>query len=371
MVWHMRHQHTTTINPGEKNMRRVRANIFAAIALSFMAVCATFAAAADQITIVSWGGSYSDSQRRAFYQPFSKSTGVTVLEDEWHGDMAKVRTMVESRSYQGDVFDAESAHLVSGCDAGLWEHIDYAKLGFTPDDFLPGAASECGVGSVSWSTLFAFDADAIKGDGPQSWADFWDVRKYPGKRGLAKDPRWNLEFALLADGVPAADLYKTLRTDAGVARAFAKLDQIKPHVVWWEAGAEAPKLLANKEVVMTTGYNGRLYTAITEDKKNLRMVWNGQGVDFDYWVIPKGLPNLDLAYKFIAFASEPERMAQQTAYIAYGPLRKDALKFVAPSILPNLPTAPANTHNWFKSDTQFWADNHESLMERFNLWLSQ
>lgn len=352
-------------------MDRAKSGLSVAIILSLGAVFPPAAAAADQITVVSWGGSYSESQRRAFYEPFAQSTGTTVLEDEWQGDMAKIRTMVDSRNYQGDVFDAESAHLLAGCDAGLWERIDYSKLGFTPDDFLPGAATECGVGSISWSTLFAYDADAVTGAGPQSWADFWDATKYPGKRGLAKDPRWNLEFALLADGVPAGELYKVLRTEQGLDRAFAKLEQLKPHVVWWEAGAEAPKLLANKEVVMTTGYNGRLHTAITEDKKNFKMVWNGQGVDFDYWVIPKGLPALDLAYKFIAFASEPERMAQQTAYIAYGPLRKDALKYVAPSILPSLPTAPDNTRNYFKSDTQFWADNHESLTERFNLWLSQ
>ncbi len=350
------------------NVSRISA---CALMLALAPGLAASAALADQLTVVSWGGSYSESQRRAFYTPFTEATGVTLLEDEWQGDLAKIRTMVETQNYQGDVFDAESAHLVSGCDAGLWEKIDYAKLGLSPDLFLPGAAADCGVGSISWSTLFAYDADVFPAAGPQSWADFWDVARFPGKRGLAKDPRWNLEFALLADGVPAADLYQALRTPEGLDRAFAKLDVLKPAVVWWEAGAEAPKLLANKEVVMTSGYNGRLFTAITADKKNFKMVWNGQGMDFDYWVIPKGLPKRDLAYRFIAFASDPRRMAAQTAYIAYGPLRKDAVDFVAPDILPNLPTAPQNTLNWFKSDTQFWADNHDALLERFNLWLSQ
>ncbi len=327
--------------------------------------------AADTLTIVSWGGSYAESQRHAFHEPFKKETGINVLEDEWNGDMAKIRAMVDTQTYQGNVFDAESAHLVSGCDQGLWETIDYSKLGFTESDFLPGAASECGVGSISWSTLFAYDGDVFPGEGPKSWADFWDVKKFPGKRGLDKDPRWNLEFALIADGIPAGDVYKVLRTEEGLKRAFAKLDELKPNIVWWEAGAEAPKLLANKEVVMTTGYNGRFYTAIKDDKKNFKMVWNGQGMDFDYWVIPKGHPKADLAYKFIAYASQPERMADQTNYISYGPLRKDAVKFVKPEILPNLPTAPENTTNWFKSDTQFWADNQEALTERFNVWISK
>lgn len=328
-------------------------------------------AAADQITIVSWGGSYSESQRHAFYEPFAEKTGVTVLEDEWQGDMAKIRAMVETKTYQGTVFDAESAHLVSGCDEGLWERIDYSKLGFSPDEFLPGAASECGVGSISWSTLFAYDADTFPGDGPKSWADFWDVEKFPGKRGLDKDPRWNLEFALLADGVPTDQIYDVLRTEKGLKRAFDKLSELKPHVVWWEAGAEAPQLLANKEVVMTTGYNGRFYTAVVDDGKNFKMVWNGQGMDFDFWVIPKGHPDTDLGYEFIKFASQPERMGDQTNYISYGPLRKEAANFVKPEILAQLPTAPANTENWFKSDTQFWADNHAALVERFNVWISQ
>ena len=100
-------------------MRRRKSGISAAIVLSLGAACAAPAAAADRVTVVSWGGSYSESQRHAFYEPFTQATGITVLEDEWQGDMAKIRTMVESRSYQGDVFDAESAHLLSGCDAGL------------------------------------------------------------------------------------------------------------------------------------------------------------------------------------------------------------------------------------------------------------
>jgi putative spermidine/putrescine transport system substrate-binding protein len=345
--------------------------LYAAILPLVMAFTGAVALGADQITVVSWGGSYAESQRHAFHEPFTKETGISILEDEWSGDMAKIRVMVETHTYQGVVFDAESAQLVAGCDEGLWERIDYSKLGLTPEDFLPGAASECGVGNISWSTLFAYDADTIAGEGPTSWADFWDVKKFPGKRGLDKDPRWNLEFALLADGVSTRNLYDVLGTEEGLNRAFAKLDELKPNVVWWEAGAEAPQLLANKEVVMTTGYNGRFYTAIVNDKKNFKIVWNGQGLDFDYWVVPKGHPDADRAYKFIAFASQPERMADQTNYISYGPLRKDARKYVNPSVLPNLPTAPENMQSWFKSNTQFWADNHEALTERFNVWLSQ
>ncbi len=327
--------------------------------------------AAEEVTIVSWGGSYSASQRKAFYEPYAEETGVEVLEDEWSGDMAKIRAMVDTGTYQGHVYDAESGHLVAGCDEGLWEEIDYGRLGFGPSDFLAGAAHDCGVGNISWSTLFAYDADQISGEGPENWADFWDLEKFPGRRGMYKSPKSNLEFALLADGVEVEELYDVLGTQDGIARAFAKLDELKPHIVWYEAGAQGPQLLADKEVVMTTGFNGRFYTAVVDDQKNFRIVWDGQAMDFDFWVIPKGHPESALAYDFIKFASRPERMGDQTNYISYGPLRKDATKHVDPNILPHLPTAETNTKKWFKSDTSFWADNEETLNEQFNVWLAK
>ena len=354
-------------------MRHVLRNFgIAAAGVVALAMAYTNSAGAEsKITVTSWGGSYSESQRKAFYEPFMAETGHTVLEDEWNGDLAKVRAMVETKNYQTHVIDAESGQLVAGCDEGLWEPIDYSKLGFGPDDFLAGAAHECGVGNISWSFIFAYDADQISGDGPASWVDFWNVEKFPGKRGLRKQPKWNLEYALVADGVPFDKIYEVLSTEEGLARAFTKLDEIKPHVIWYETSAQAPQLLADKEVVMTSAANGRIYTAIVNDKKNFRIVWNGQAMDFDFWVIPKGHPQAELAHEFIKFASRPDRMGDQTNYVSYGPLRKAAVKYVNPDILPHLPTAPENTKSWFKTDTQFWADNREALTERFNVWIAK
>ena len=332
---------------------------------------ATAPVQADDVTVVSWGGAYSMSQRKAFHEPFMKETGHTVLEDEWTGDIAKIRAWVDTGNYLGHTVDAESGHLLAGCDEGIWEQIDYARLGFGPDDFLPGAAHDCGVGNISWSTVFAYRTDVYPGDAPKSWMDFWNVEKFPGKRGVYKTPKFNLEFALIADGVPAAEVNAVLNAEGGVDRAFAKLDELKDHIIWWEAGAQAPQLLADKEVVMTTGWNGRFYSAIVDDGQPFRIVWDGQGMDYDYWVIPKGHPEAHLAYQFIAYASRPERMGDQTNFISYGPLRKGADKFVNPDILPHLPTAPQNTRNWYKSDTQFWADHRESLTSRFNVWIVQ
>ena len=212
-------------------------------------------------------------------------------------------------------------------------------------------------------------------DSPPScsgWPDFWDVDAIPGKRGLYKSPKFNIEFALIADGVAPDEVNDLLRRDpqGSIDRAFAKLDEIKPHVIWWETGSQAAQLLAGGQVAMTSMWNGRAYTAIVEDGKPFRIVWNGQGLDFDWWAIPRGHPERELAHRFIAFASRPDRQGDQTNHISYGPLRKGAYQYVRPEMLAHLPTAPQNQQNMFIADGEWWGEHREALSERFSLWLA-
>jgi putative spermidine/putrescine transport system substrate-binding protein len=346
--------------------------IAASAGLAMLVASVPSVSVAATLTATSWGGSYSASQRKAYYEPFMKETGHTVLEDEWGGEIAFIRAMVETSNYKTHVIDAVPDVVIAGCDEGILEPLDWSKLGITPDDMLPGAGHECGVGTISWSTLFAYRSDVYPDNPPTSWADFYDAEKFPGKRGMYKNnPVFQLEFALIADGVSAADVYDVLGGEGGVDRAFDKMATIKEHVIWWETGAQAPQLLADKEVIMTTGWNGRFYNAVVDDGQPFVLVWNGQGMDYDFWVIPAGHPEADLAHEFIAFASTPERQGDQTNYISYGPLRKGADKFVNPDILPHLPTAPANTVNWFQKDVTWWADHREELTNRFASWLAK
>lgn len=193
------------------------------------------------------------SQRKAYHEPFMKETGHVVLEDEWGGEIAWIRAMVETGKYKTHIIDGVPDVVIAGCDEGILEPINWESIGMTPDDFLPGAGHECGVGTISWSTMFAYRSDIFP-DGLKNWVDFWDVEKFPGKRGLYKsNPVFTLEFALIADGVDPKNVYDVLGSEGGIDRAFAKLDEIKPHVIWWETGAQAPQLLADKEVAMTTG----------------------------------------------------------------------------------------------------------------------
>jgi putative spermidine/putrescine transport system substrate-binding protein len=180
-----------------------------------------------------------------------------------------------------------------------------------------------------------------------------------------------MEWALMADGVAPAEVYTVLGTDEGVERALKKLDTIKKDVVWWESGAQGPQLLADGQVVVSTSWNGRFYNAIKNDKKPFKIIWDVQAPDWDWWVIPKGTPKIEEAYRFIAFASDAQRMADQTKYISYGPANQDSAAKIDPAILPDLPSAPDNLKTVFYPDPQFWGDKGDELRERFNAWLAQ
>ena len=342
---------------------------FAAAAL--LLAIATPALAQDTLTVTSWGGAYSKSQEKAYFEPFAKQTGAKLLQDEWDGSTAKLKGMVETKQVTWDVVDVETSHALQGCDEGWLEKIDYAKLG-GKDAFIPGAAMDCAVATIVFGTIYAYDAGKFPNGGPTTMADLFDVKKFPGPRALRRSPKTTLEFALIADGVAPGEVYTVLGTPAGVERAFKKLDTIKSNVkVWWTAGAQPPQLLADGEVVMTTAWNGRIYDAVKNSGKNFKIVWDGQGMDFNLWAQPKGSRYKAAADKFIAFTLNPDVMAQQSKYISYGPTLKAAIAKVPADILADLPTAPANTKTAFVVSGEFWADHDQDLTERFNKWLAQ
>lgn len=333
------------------------------------------AQAEDTITSASWGGAYSASQREAYYKPAAKEIDMTVLEDEWGGTLSEIRVQVETGDYKWTVIDAETGTGLAACDEGLIAELDWEMLG-GQDRFLPGSTSDCTVGTIAWATIYAYDGahEFPGGAVPTTLADFYDLEKFPGKRGLyANSPVVNIEFALIADGVPTAEVYEYLKEneDEALDRAFAKMDSIKDSVVWWDSGAMAPQLLSDGEVVMTTAWNGRIYNAIVNEGQTFVIVWDGQIIDYDVWMIPMGNPDYDLGMKFIEYASRPEVMARQSQYISYGPTTYAAGELIAPDIAQHLPTAPANLTNAVWSDTLWWADRTEELGERFQVWRSQ
>lgn len=174
------------------------------------------------------------------------------------------------------MIDVDTATGLQGCAEGALETIDWAKLGLDKSKFIGGDLLECAVPTIVYGTVFGYDTTKLP-EGPTTINDFFDLAKFPGKRGLWKNPDVNMEWALIADGVAKEDVYKVLATPEGVDRAFAKLDTIKSEVVWWEAGAQAPQLLADGQVVMTSAWNGRLQAAIDKEGKPFKIVWGSSG----------------------------------------------------------------------------------------------
>ncbi len=340
-------------------------------------------ASAAEITVVSWGGAYTKSQVEAYHKPWAAATGNTVVSEDYNGGLSEVKAQVEAGNVKWDLVDVELSDAVRGCDEGLLETLDINEMPAgddgtaAADDFLPGTYTDCAIGTIVWSTIYAYDSSKVEGT-PTSIADFFDTEKFPGKRGIRKNPKANMEMALMADGVPADEVYSVLATAEGVERALAKMDSIKDQVVWWEAGAQPPQLLADGEVVMTTAYNGRIFNAVASEDKPFEIVWDGQVWDLDLWVMPKGAPNKEAAMDFVKFSTDTKRLAAQASWISYGPVRKSSSSLVGsfhdkPDLKMDvhMPTAPSNMKNALQNDFEFWADNQDQLNEQFNAWLAK
>lgn len=338
---------------------------------------------AESITIISWGGTYAHSQVEAYHKPFTAQTGIGVISVDSDNPATPIKAQVEAGNVTADVVDVEYADAIRLCDEGMLEEIDPAVLPPAPDgtpateDFLPQGLSECAIGSIVFSTIYAYDRTKFaEGDAPRTIADFFDTDRFPGKRGLKKAPKALLEMALMGDGVPADQVYDLLSTDQGIDRAFAKLDSIKRDVVWWETGAQPPQLLADGEVVMTAAYNGRIFNAAVSEGKPFEIVWDGQVYEYNLFAIPVGAPNPEGALEFIKFATDTRRLADQAQWISYGPARRSSAGLVGlyhdgqTEMGPHMPTNPDNMTNALGSSYDFWVDREMELAERFGAWLT-
>ena len=334
------------------------------------------------VNVLDWGGAYGQSHQVAYNAPFQEKTGTRVVVTDADNPATPIKAMVEAGNVTADVASVEYADAVRMCDEGLLEEIDASILApgaggeAAADDFIDGALTDCFVGTDVYSMVLAYDDTRFPDAKPATPADFFDLEKFPGKRTMRKGAKFNLELALLADGVPAADIYSTLETPEGVDRAFAKLDTIKDSVIWWEAGAQPPQLLADGEVSMAYAFNGRIFDAAMGEKKPFKIIWDGQIYEMEGWVVPKGAPNKQNAMDYIAFSTEAPQLAKAAEQISYGPPRKSASGLVGniagkdQPMGPHLPTSPENLEKGLSSNLDFWVDHDGELSERFNAWLA-
>ena len=335
----------------------------------------------QSITVVSWGGSYARASVKAFHERFEAETGIRIDLEEYSGGLAQVRAQVETGNVSWDVVDMEAGDLLLGCDEGLLEEVDLSTLPPAPDgtpaeeDFDATYALDCGVQSLDYATVVAYNRERLTGPAPATMADFFDLERFPGRRGLRRSPLGNMEFALVADGVAVDSIYDVLSEPGGVERAFAKLDSIREAAVWWETGAQPPQMLADGEVIMSTAFNGRIFNAQALENQPLEIVWDGQVQAAGYQTIVFGTPKLETARRFVAFATSTQSLANLTGYISYAPLRRSSQALVGTHLetgiemAPHLPSWPANAARAVIEDPEWWADNLDDMNERFAAWL--
>ena len=359
------------------------------VAGSALALTAGSASAID-LTLVSWGGAYQASQQKAYVEPYvAEHPDVNIIWDESSSEaVAKLRAMNEAGNVTWDLVDVTIADAMRLCDEGLAMEVDIDDVAAPAPDGTPASEdfgdlllSECFIPEIVYSITFGYrnDVAAWNGATPTSVCDVFDTKKFPGKRSLYKGPLYNMEWALICDGVPKEDIYTVLGTDEGVARAFKKLDSIKDQVVWWSAGAETPQLLADGEVVIGSTYNGRLFSVIAEQHQPVSMLWDAEIYDLDGWIIPAGLPEdrLKAVKDFLYFATDTQRLADQAKYISYGPARKSSAPLVGKhaelgiEMAPHMPTDPANMQNVFVTQYEFWADYRDDIDAKFQAWLAK
>ena len=357
---------------------KIHLSALTVVGAAVIAILPTTGAAQQALTVASWGGAYTNSQIEAYHKPFTAKTGIQITSADWGGTLGEISTQVKSGAIKWDVVDLEAAEALKGCEEGLLEKIDASKLppgvNGTPaaKDFAPGMILPCAIGVITYSNVVAYDKAIYGAKGPAKLEDFFNLKKFPGKRGLKKDPSVTLEWALMADGVAVKDVYKVLGTPAGVNRAFKKLDTIKSSIVWWTAGAQPPQLLASGEVVMTHSWHGRIIDANVKEKKDFALVWDGQIQIPDLYAIIKGTKNLEAAQEFVRFASSSQPLADQAIHIPYAPTRKSSLALI-PASNPNkqfLPTAPHPGRS-MATNAEFWMENGDDLNKKFAAWLAK
>jgi putative spermidine/putrescine transport system substrate-binding protein len=341
--------------------------LLAAMALLIAPVLALQSAFAspNDLMIVTRDESLQRAMQSAYVQPFTAVTGTPVQQQLWDGGIDTLRTQAKATDNSWDLVLVDGDELSTGCSEGLFEKLDWSAIG-GKDHYAAQAVSDCGLGAIVATTVLAWDKDKLPV--APSWSDFWDVAKYPGKRGLRKGVRGNLEFALMADGVAPGDVYKTLASADGVDRAFRKLDQLKPYIEWWSSDAEAAHILASGDVLMTTAPSSQIATMADREHKNFGLQFTGSLFELESWAIMKGSPSIRLAQQFLYFTGLPAvelRLLQDSGNSGLAKGLNDGLPAELAAVSPGNPT---NLAAGLRIDAGFWHDNLPKLRQRFDAW---
>lgn len=323
------------------------------------------ATAPSELRLISWGGAYGKAQEIAVLQPLRAKLGIKLRD---------VRRATEAPlSENADVVEVDQATLLAGCASGRFARISGLALKPSPDgkpaseDFLPGAISDCGVGTFAWSALFVVDSGQFKNRAPQTISQIFDTRRYPGKRALLPLAPYVVTMTALAAGIEAKDLSAKLATQEGADAVFARLEAIRKDIVWASSPETALALVDDRKAAVAMSFSGRVFRRTIAG--HLTAMWDGHVYDFASWAVPSSSTKLAAAKSFIAAATAPELLAAQATHWPYGPMRSSALPLavrharVDIPLAPHLPTSPERLKAGVKLDAAFWA-RHGTYYER-------
>jgi putative spermidine/putrescine transport system substrate-binding protein len=323
-------------------------------------------AAERPITAFVFGGAWKKAMTAAFGDPFTQKTGIPITYQEPYS-WAKVRAMHEANAQQIDVLSGGGAEIVLASRQNMITPIDWSIVDRSVLSERQLRRPNV-IGGYTLSMVVCYNKKKWPGDHhPKSWADFWDVAKFPGRRAVRRTPPvWTVDAALKADGVKDSEFYPI-----NLDRAFRSLDRIKPHVkAWWSDNAQAQQLMEQEEVDLITMMNGRATESINNGAP-FEIVWN-EGIsegDSNGWLAPIGCPNRLGAMKFLDFVGRPEPQAAFARLLFYAPLNPRAYDLLEPSIARQLPTYPDNERVAHVMDSEWWADNLSQVQRRFERWL--
>ena len=348
-------------------IRQLLPSIGAVLAVSLAGVSAH----AGEITVASWGGSFQAAQSKAIFQPVAKAMGITINEESYKG-IGQVRTKVAAGAVPWDIIDSGAGGAARGCEEGILIDLDYNIIDVS--NFIPGTYLSCCVGTITYSTVPAWNTETYGMNGPRGWADFWDVKKFPGTRAYrANNVDGALEPALMADGVPPEKVYEVLATPEGKRRAINKIRELKPHIaVFWGSGAQQAQLMKDAEVDMSTGWNGRFDNA-KKDGAKVGYTFNQALLDYDCFAMPKGAPNKEVAMRFLAEVSKPQYQANLPFYITYGPTNRKAYEMTkAPKeLIESLPSHPKNVPLMLPVSLDWYAKHKNEALELYMELMSE
>jgi len=327
-------------------------------------------AAGDSVTFASWGGSFQDAIRSSMLAPAASKLNITVKEDTTNG-IQDVRAQITAGAVAWDVTEQDLPSCETLSREGSLEPIDYSIVDTTgiPKELI----HENYIGFINFTKVIAYRKDAFGDNGPSNWAEFWDLENFPGKRGMHGKVNYNLEAALMADGVPMAKVYDTLATDEGMARAWAKLGEIAPEVtVWYRGGSQSAQLLRDGEVdVIHMGHN-RVESVINSGI-DVAYAFDGGTMDVDCLLVPKGAPNVENAMRLINELLSAEAQARLAVTMPLGPVNTGAFDTgiisAEQALLVN--THPNNYSKQLLVDPSFYIGQLGELTEEFDTLIQQ